>query len=228
MTAWEIPVLFADDYLLVVAKPAGLLTVPDGWQPDLPHLAALLAPQWGRLWVVHRLDRETSGVMVLARTAGAHRALNAQFAQREIRKTYHAIVFGEPVWRQRTVSLRLTPNRGRRKRTVVDARGKPARTEVRVLQRFGAFSLLEAAPHTGRRHQVRVHLFALGFPIVNDPLYGDATDDHPLPIQRLALHARRLTFQHPATGETMGFTALHPPDFAAALENLAAYGNLYE
>ncbi len=228
MTAWEIPVLFADDYLLVVAKPAGLLTVPDGWQPDLPHLAALLTLQWGRLWVVHRLDRETSGVMVLARTAGAHRALNAQFAQREIRKTYHAIVFGEPVWRQRTVSLRLTPNRGRRKRTVVDARGKPARTEVRVLQRFGAFSLLEAVLHTGRRHQVRVHLFALGFPIVNDPLYGDATDDHPLPIQRLALHARRLTFQHPATGETMGFTALHPPDFAAALENLAAYGNLYE
>ncbi len=228
MTAWEIPVLFADDYLLVVAKPAGLLTVPDGWQPDLPHLAALLAPQWGRLWVVHRLDRETSGVMVLARTAGAHRALNAQFAQREIRKTYHAIVFGEPVWRQRTVSLRLTLNRGRRKRTVVDARGKPARTEVRVLQRFGAFSLLEAVPRTGRRHQVRVHLFALGFPIVNDPLYGDATDDHPLPIQRLALHARRLTFQHPATGETMGFTAPHPPDFAAALENLAAYGNLYE
>ncbi len=228
MTVWEIPVLFADADVLVVVKPAGLLAVPDGWQPDLPHLAALLAPQWGRVWVVHRLDRETSGVMVFARTAEAHRALSLQFQQREIRKTYHAIVFGEPNWRQKQVTLRLTPNRGRRKRTVVDARGKPARTDLRVLQRFGAFSLLEAVPHTGRRHQVRVHLFALGFPIVNDPLYGNATDDHPLPIQRLALHARRLTFRHPATGETMGFTAPHPPDFAAALENLAAYGTLYD
>lgn len=227
MAERRVPVLFADEHLLVIAKPAGLLAVPDGWQPNLPHVRAVLEPQWGRLWVVHRLDKDTSGVMVLARSATAHRALNAQFAQREIRKTYHAIVFGEPRWRQRTVTLRLAPNRGRRKRTVVAAHGKEARTDLRVLQRFGAFSLLEAVPHTGRRHQVRVHLFTAGFPIVNDPLYGEATDDHPLPIQRLALHARRLTFRHPATGETVGFTAPHPPDFAAALENLAAYGDLY-
>ena len=221
-------VLFADEHLLVIAKPAGLLALPDGWAPDLPHVRSVLEPAWGRLWVVHRLDKDTSGVMVLARSPEAHRALNNQFARREIHKTYHAIVFGEPVWRQRTVNLRLMSNRGRRKRTVVDARGKQARTEVRVLQRFGAFSLLEAVPRTGRRHQVRVHLFALGFPIVNDPLYGEATDDHPLPVYRLALHARRVEFRHPVTEEPLGFTAPHPPDFAAALENLAAYGNLYE
>ena len=227
MTDFEIPVLFSDAHVLVVAKPAGLLSAPDGWQPDLPHLQALLEPQWGRLWLVHQLDKDASGVMVLARTADARRGLDVQFAGQEIRKTCHAIVFGEPSWRQRTVTLRLTPHRGRRKRTVVDPQGKEARTALRVLQRFGAFSLLEAVPRTQRRHQVRVHLFAEGFPVVNDPLYGSATDDHPLPIHRLALHARRLEYRHPVTGEWMGFTAPHPPDFAAALENLAAYGDLY-
>ena len=220
-------VLFADDHLLVIAKPAGLLSLPDGWNPDLLHVRSVLEPAWGRLWVVHRLDKDTSGVMVLVRTAEAHRALNAQFAAREIRKTYHAIVFGAPDWQQRTVTLRLSPNRGRRKRTVVDRRGQEARTALRVLRRFGAFALVEAAPHTGRRHQVRAHLFAVGFPIVNDPLYGEATAEHPLPIRRLALHARRIAFRHPVTGESMGFTAPHPPDFAAALENLEAYGDLY-
>ncbi len=221
-------VLFADDHLLVIAKPAGLLSLPDGWNPGLPHARSVLEPAWGRLWVVHRLDKATSGVMLLARTAEAHRALNAQFAAREIRKTYHAIVFGVPEWQQRMVNLRLSPNRGRRKRTVVDRRGQEARTVLRVLRRFGAFSLMEAVPHTGRRHQVRVHLFAAGFSIVNDPLYGEATDDHPLPIHRLALHARRLEFRHPVTGEPLALTAPHPPDFAAALENLEAYGDLYE
>ena len=220
-------VLFSDDHLLVIAKPAGLLSLPDGWDPDLPHVRSVLEAAWGRLWVVHRLDKDTSGVMVLARTAEAHRTLNAQFAAREIRKAYHAIVFGAPDWQQRTVALRLSPNRGRRKRTVVDRRGQEARTSLRVLRRFGAFALLEAVPHTGRRHQVRVHLFAVGFPIVNDPLYGEATDDHPLPIRRLALHARRIEFRHPVTGEPLAFTAQHPLDFAAALENLEAYGDLY-
>jgi len=227
MTDFEIPVLFSDDHILVIAKPAGVLALPDGWQPDLPHVRALLAPQWGRLWVVQRLDKDASGAMVLARTAEARRVLENDFAAGAVQRAYHAIVFGEPEWQRHTVTLRLTPNRGRRKRTVVDPRGKEARTTLRVLQRFGGFSLLEAIPHTHRRHQIRAHLFALGFPVVNDPLYGEATDDHPLPIRRLALHARRLTFRHPATSETVGVTAPHPPDFAAALENLAAYGDLY-
>ncbi len=224
----EIPVLYADEHILVVSKPAGLHTTPDGWDPTLPHLRLLLAPRWGALWLVHRLDKDTSGVLLLARHPEAHRALNRQFEARTVRKTYHAIVFGEPAWQRRTVTLRLRANRGRRKRTVVDAKGKEARTDLRVLQRFsGVFSLLEARPHTGRRHQVRVHLFAVGHPVVNDPLYGVRTTDHPLPIKRLALHARRLEFRHPATDEPLGFTAPHPPDFAATLENLAAYGHLY-
>ena len=224
----DIPILFADEHLLVIAKPAGLLTLPDGWDAMRPHVRALLEPAWGRLWIVHRLDKDTSGVLLLARNAEAHRLLNDQFAKHEAPKTYHAIVFGEPTWRQQTVTLRLRPNRGRRKRTVVDPRGQEAHTDFRVLRRFGgAFTWVEARPHTGRRHQIRAHLFALGHPIVHDPLYGHATTDHPLPIRRLALHARRLECRHPVTGEWLGITAPHPPDFAAALDDLAAYGALY-
>ena len=225
--AMEIPILYSDDQIVVIAKPAGLLSLPDGWQAELPHVRGVLEPQFGRLWVVHRLDKDTSGVMVLARTSEAHRALSIQFERRDVQKTYHAIVFGTPEWQHRRVSLRLSQNRGRRKRTVVDRRGKPAQTDFRVLRRFRAFSLIAAVPHTGRRHQVRVHLYALGFPIVNDPLYGENTADHPLPIHRLALHARRIEFTHPTTGKRVGFSAPHPPDFAAALENLEAYGDLY-
>ena len=220
-------VLFADDYLLVIAKPAGLLSLPDGWNPDLPHVRSVLESAWGRLWVVRRLDRDASGVMLLARTPEARRALTAQFEARKVRQTCHALVFGVPAWQRHNVNLRLTPNRGRRKRTVVGPQGKEARTALRVLRRFGAFALMEAVPYTGRRHQVRVHFFVAGFPIVNDPLYGEATDDHPLPIKRLALHARRLEFRHPVTAAPLAFTAPHPPDFAAALENLEAYGDLY-
>ena len=224
----DIPILFADEHLLVIAKPAGLLALPDGWDAARLHLRALLEPQWGQLWVVHRLSKESSGVLLLARHAEARRLLNRQFAQREVRKTYHAIVFGEPNWQQHTVTLRLSPNRGRRKRTVADPHGQEACTDLRVLRRFGeAFTLIEAHPHTSRRHQLRVHLFALGHPIVHDPLYGHTTTDHPLPLHRLALHARRLVCRHPFTGELLGFTASHPPDFAGALEDLAAYGTLY-
>ncbi|NPA92408.1 MAG: RluA family pseudouridine synthase [Chloroflexi bacterium] len=224
----NIPVLYADDHILVIVKPAGLHATPDGWNASLPHVREVLAPRWGRLWLVHRLDKDTSGVLLLARHPDAHRELNRQFETRTVRKTYHAIVFGEPSWQKKSVTLRLSANRGRRKRTVVDPKGKEARTDLRVLRRFsGVFSLMEARPHTGRRHQVRVHLFAVGHPVVNDPLYGVRTTDHPLPIARLALHARRLEFRHPATGEPLGFTAPHPPDFVAALENLAAYGHLY-
>ncbi len=217
-----IPVLYQDEDLLVVVKPAGLRSTPDGWDPSLPHLRGLLASQYGRLWLVHRLDKDASGVMVLARNPEAHRALNQQWEARTVDKVYHALVRGEPAWRQRTVDLPLRPNVGRRKRTVVDTRGKPAQTTLRVIRRWSGFALLEARPHTGRRHQIRAHLYAIGHPIVGDPLYGPGPQAGD-PIRRLALHARRLTFQHPRAAQPLSFTAPHPEDFNAALEQLDAW-----
>lgn len=212
----SIPVLWSDGALLVVDKPAGLPTLPDGYNPQAPHLKRLLEPEYGRLWIVHRLDRSTSGVIVLARTLQAHRALNAQFQEHTVEKIYHAIVTGAPDWGETTIDLPLRADGDRRHRTLVDAQGgKPAITHLRVIKRFAGYSLVEAIPHTGRAHQIRAHLRAAGFLLAGDALYGGA----PL-LARPALHAWSLAFRHPSSGEWRRFEAPYPPDLAAALAAL--------
>jgi 23S rRNA-/tRNA-specific pseudouridylate synthase len=139
-----IPILHLDEALLVINKPSRLHTLPDGYDAALPHVRSLLEPEYGRLWIVHRLDRETSGVLALARSAEAHRHLNTQFAEHTIRKIYHALVLGAPEWKEHTVSLPLSADRGRRHRTVEDPRrGKPAITHLRVLARYASYTLIE-------------------------------------------------------------------------------------
>ena len=150
-----IEILWQDEALLVADKPAGLPCLVDGYDPDAPYLFGLLKEAFPPLWVVHRLDRHTSGVIVFARSAEAHRALNRQFEQRSVTKTYHALINGNPDWSENTINIRLRPNGDRKHRTIVDARnGKPAITVVRVLERFGPYSLVEAQPQTGRTHQI--------------------------------------------------------------------------
>ncbi|MCJ7700998.1 MAG: RluA family pseudouridine synthase [Anaerolineales bacterium] len=212
-------IIFYDQALLVVNKPAGLLSIPDGHDPTKPYLRAVLEPQYGRLWIVHRLDKGTSGVLVLARSPEAHSALTMQFAEHRVAKTYQAIVVGQPPWDEEVTDTPLRSNVGRRKRTAVDyQRGKPAITEFRVLERFADHSLIEARPKTGRTHQIRAHLYSLGYPVLADPLYGDAK---PAPqIERLALHAQGLTCNHPQSGEKNHFSAPLPPEFQAALTTL--------
>lgn len=212
-------ILYRDEALLVVAKPAGLLSLPDGYDPDKPYLQSLLEPAWGRLWMVHRLDRPASGVLVLARSADVHRHLNGQFARRQVSKIYHALVTGKPAWEVNKVTLPLRANVGRRNRTAVDhSQGKSASTQLRVLEAFNQHALVEACPATGRRHQIRAHLYARGHPILSDSLYGTG-EISPL-IDRLALHARSLQFSHPQTQESVCFEAPYPADFSAALRKL--------
>lgn len=207
MDGLEPEILWCDEALLVINKPAGLPTLPDGYNPSLPHVRSLLEPTYGRLWIVHRLDKETSGVLALARSAEAHRGLNTQFEQHQVTKVYHALVNGSPDWKEKIVNLPLRPNRGHRHRTAVDTQhGKPAVTRLRVLERLGDCTLIEAIPETGRTHQIRAHLAAIGLPILGDPLYGPATPGEA----RLALHARSLKLTHPTTGEKVRLEAQYP------------------
>jgi RluA family pseudouridine synthase len=211
-------VLHEDAELLIVDKPAGIPVLPDGWEKDAPFLVKLLEERFGKLWIVHRLDKITSGVMVFARTAEAHRSLNMQFEQHKANKAYHAIVAGAPQWNQHTARLPLRVDVGHSHRTVVDfSKGKSSETAFRVLERHTRTSLLEAVPATGRTHQIRVHAFAIGFPLLGDTLYSAPPT---VLIARPALHSQLLTFVHPTTGECVVFSAPYPEDFEAALEKV--------
>jgi tRNA pseudouridine32 synthase / 23S rRNA pseudouridine746 synthase len=212
-------VLWIDEALLAINKPSGLRTLPDGYNPDAPHLKSLLEPIYGKLWIVHRLDKESSGVIVLPRTAEAHRSLNTQFEQHTARKVYHALVRGVPEWDEKVVDFPLRANGDRRHRTVADAqRGKPSLTHLRMLERFKAFALVEARPATGRTHQIRCHLAALGYPLAGDALYGGAEPVPPL--VSFALHAKSLSLKHPVSGKTLLLEAPYPNDYQIALERL--------
>jgi RluA family pseudouridine synthase len=236
---FEVPVIWNDEYILVINKPPGLLVIPDGYDPLAPHVKTLLSPQYGPLWVVHRLDRYTSGVMVLARNADAHRNINIQFQERQVKKTYVVLVKGNPSWDSKFVDHPLRVNAGRKHRTVVDVeKGKPSVTHLKILERFGSYTLIEAAPETGRRHQIRVHLAAEGFPVACDSLYGNEVAIHPADIcrdlakasfpgepllKRPSLHARWIELIHPQTNQRVLFKAPYPDDLRQIIGELRHY-----
>jgi RluA family pseudouridine synthase len=211
-------VIYSDSDLLVINKPAGMPVLPDGWEPDAPYLVQQLQAKYPELLVVHRLDKVTSGVMAFARTPEAHRALNMQFERHEVQKIYHSICVGVPRWNEHTAKHKLRVNVGHSHRTMVDnGQGKPAETRFVVLKRYHGYGLLESTPATGRTHQIRVHAYALGFPLLGDTLYSAPKTDL---IDRPALHAQSLTLIHPTTLEEMTFTAPYPRDFKQALSTL--------
>ena len=211
-------IIHVDEHILVINKPAGIPVLPDGWDKESPYLVKMLEEEHGKLWIVHRLDKVTSGVIVFARDKETHRALNIQFENREVEKLYHAIMEGEPNWNEKITKFPLRANVGNKHRTAVDdRRGKPSETRFRILKRYQSGALVEAQPMTGRTHQIRVHAYALGHPLLGDVLYdGEET----MLIARPALHAYSLTITHPVTKEVMTFKAERPQDFASALELL--------
>ena len=211
-------ILYQDKHIIVLNKPAGISVLIEGWDPKLPFLLKTLEKKFGRIWVVHRLDKVTSGAIVFGRNPEAHRHLNTQFEKREVRKTYHAIIEDIPEWLEYTARHSLHANVGRKHRTVVDShRGKPSETHLKLLEEYHTQSKIEAKPVTGRTHQIRVHLSALGFPIVADTLYGAEKSDL---IARPALHAYKLSFIHPITEKELSFTAPYPEDFVNLIEKL--------
>ena len=232
-------VLYNDDDILVLNKRSGLLIASDRYDADAPRLDLAAEAEFGKLFAVHRIDKDTSGCVIYAKNAEAHRSLSMQFENREVEKIYHCLVNGRPLWETKHVDVKLQPDGDAKHRTVPSGRfGKPAVTDFTLLGVCGPYSWIEARPRTGRTHQIRVHLNVCGLCIVCDPLYsgnqkpvrlsdikrkwhGDAETERPL-LNRLALHAYKLTVTHPKTGERMTFTAPYPKDMEATRKQLAS------
>jgi 23S rRNA pseudouridine1911/1915/1917 synthase len=224
----SIPVLYEDASILVVDKPSGL-TVHPGAGPDSATLSGLLASRYpelagigepGRPGIVHRLDKDTSGLMVIARNENAYRRLVQMFKNRLVKKSYMALLLG-----------RLTPEKGcidapvgrhpsrRQVMAIVDG-GRPAITRYRVTGFYGNWSLVEAVPETGRTHQIRVHFAAIGFPVAGDRVYGSAIPG----LGRQFLHAAKLDFAHPDSGNIMAFHSPLPADLSSFLNGIQTRG----
>ena len=221
MTTADLPLnlrcLHADDALLVLVKPAGLLSVPGRGADKQDCASARAQQQWPGALVVHRLDMATSGLLLMARTPDVQRALSHAFAQREVEKHYQAIVQGcmsapESQGGWGDIELPIAADWERRPLRVIDhERGKPSHTRWRLLASDTAAqtSRLELSPITGRTHQLRLHLAAIGHAILGDALYADTTTQARAP--RLLLHATRLAFTHPTNGAWVQYAL--PPDF---------------
>jgi RluA family pseudouridine synthase len=248
---WEVPVLYEDDSLLAVDKPSGLLSSPDRYDPNRPNLRKLLHAgiEQGKPWAVsrnlsylmnaHRLDFETSGVMLLAKSKPTLVALANLFGSEKPNKKYLSLVEGTPAQDSFEVDAKLGPHPGQIGLVRVDPkRGKRSRTLFRVLEKFSGWTLLEAEPLTGRTHQIRVHLRYVRLPLVGDSLYGGKRlllsrlkkgyrlkpghSEKPL-LDRVALHAAELTLPHPLTGQSLQVVAPLPKDLTVALKYLRRY-----
>lgn len=213
--------LFADGSLAAVDKPAGVPAQPT-LTSDRGHLPELVAELLGSpVRLVHRLDRETSGVTVLARTADAERALSAAFRDGTPEKTYLALTARAPSPPEGRIDAPLGKDPRHPGRRAVTPGGDPAATRYRTLAVGpGGAALVEARPETGRTHQIRAHLAALGAPLLGDARYGGPRMVGALPVPRVMLHARRLELPHPATGERVAFEAAVPEDFREACQAL--------
>src|SRR3954470_6046653 len=216
-------IVHEDAALIVIDKPAGLVVHPGAGQPDRTLLNALLAhaPALAavpRAGIVHRLDKDTSGLLVVAKTVEAQASLVEQLASRSMRRTYLALVQGDPP-ASGVIDAPLGRDPRARTRMAVTHRGKPSRTSYRVVERFGTAALVECRLDTGRTHQIRVHFQHIRHPLIGDTVYRRGTR-HGISFPRQALHAAELSLVHPSSGQTMTWRSPLPRDMKRLLDQL--------
>lgn len=240
-TSYE--VLYEDDAMIVVNKAAQVLSIPDRHRAELVNIYQLLQAKYGEIYIVHRLDKDTSGVLVFARTAEAHKNLSEQFEGRSTVKKYLALVTGTPFPESGRIDAPIAPHPTQLGLMTVMSKGKDSITDYQVVEKFKNYSLLECQILTGRTHQIRVHLKHIGHPLVVDAQYGGKEslflsdfkkrrfnlgkweEEVPM-LNRVPLHAASLSLAHPTSGEAMTFEAELPKDFRAVLSQLRKWNSL--
>jgi 23S rRNA pseudouridine1911/1915/1917 synthase len=228
-------IIFQNELFVAVNKPAGLLSIPDRMGQDIS-LKQLLKERYGDIYTVHRLDKGTSGIIVFAKDEASHAALSQKFEGRDVEKYYLGLVMGKPVHDKGTVDAAIAEHPGKVTKMMAHAKGKPSLTDYEVLESFRSYSWTQFRIHTGRTHQIRVHMQYLGNPIVADDLYGngeplllstikgkkfklshDVLEERPI-LSRLALHSWKLKFE--LNGEHFELEAEMPKDLKATLQQL--------
>jgi len=224
---------------VAINKPSGLLSIPDRLGKD-SSLKVLLKEKYGDIFTVHRIDRDTSGLIIFAKNENAHKYLSKQFEDRQTKKIYQGLVIGSPAANSGSIEARMMEHPALNGTMIIHAKGKEALTDYEVLEDFGIFSFLQFRIHTGRTHQIRVHAKNIGHPLAGDPLYGDGKpvllssvkkkfklskhDEVERPIiNRLALHSYKLIFDN-MQGERTELVAEMPKEFRALMQQLKKLG----
>lgn len=219
-------IIYQDDYLLILNKPSRLLVLPDGYDPLKPNLKQILENEFSKIYIIHRLDKDTSGIIMFAFDQNTHRTLNNQFQRQQVNKKYISISKNIPEWKLLSFKNLIKVNGDRRHRTIVSPNGKPSHTDFYLLKASQSknLSVIVSSLHTGYTHQIRCHLSYLGFPILGDPLYKNFKNPkQPVTthlINRTALHANQLTFFHPVQKKRIQLIAPLPDDMQEIIENI--------
>ncbi|OQP51060.1 RNA pseudouridine synthase [Niastella yeongjuensis] len=235
MVKASLEIIAENDHFIVINKPPGLLSIPDREGKEIS-LKEILQQKYDQIFTVHRLDRETSGIIVFAKDPETHKFLSQAFEERTVEKYYQGIVVGTLPEKQKTIDAPIAENTVKRGVMIIHQRGKHAVTDYEVLEDFGKFSLVQFRIHTGRTHQIRVHMQYVGHPLVCDEVYGDGipvkissfkrnyklskNEEEEKPIlSRIGLHAQRLRFTD-MEGNAYDLTAEMPKDMRALLQQL--------
>lgn len=234
-------IIYEDSDVIMVNKPPFMLAIPDRYDPLKPNLKHSLKKKFEEVFVVHRIDKETSGIICFAKNEAAHKNLSKQFEERTTQKIYHTLVEGKMHQTEGVIDKPIAASTTQSGKMVIHDRGKPSVTNYKVIEEFKQYSLVEADIKTGRTHQIRVHFESIGYPLAIDSVYGrkeefnlsdiklrrfnlkKGTEERPL-MKRSTLHAYSLEIDHPTTGERVKFTADMPKDFRAVLQQLRKWG----